>query len=276
MIPIPEKVFEGERGSYFRRLVKTVPSALALHNDPGRLWDKDESGHGWANVTIHCLIEAARVKILASKLDLSDVLIEDVVNAAILHDFYKRFEIKAIQEDMQRGGSGRAGALRANKEADEHLRRAGFRERVIRLANAVGGQPEVLLEVRRILDQERFSPDDLAFLVMHYIDNYTIGSAWVEPAAGGDGDLWNDVDRRVKKNLGNSTYIKMDEESRTFYGDQPFFKGKTSLEALAELSHLIEERFAERIRRERGEVIEPLRLPEVIDKELKKEISLTS
>ena len=222
-INAPEKSFDQKKREYFSRLALQARDALKLHRDIGLLWEKKNGAESWRNVSEHCLVEIARVEILAEKLRLPGNQKKDLMIAASLHDFFKKEEMAVVKEDINQGGSGRVGNLKAKKRATDELIKAGFSENIIRLVNSIGGQPEELFETKNILDKEFLSNEDIAFLVMHYVDDYTRGSDWVTSAAIERGITINDVDRRIQKNLNNPNYQKMNEDSLILHKGHPFF-----------------------------------------------------
>ena len=165
----------------------------------------------------HCLIEAARVRVFAEWLNFSSELKSDLVLAAALHDFNKRFEIEAIDADIAKGGSGLTGYDQASETATRELQRHGFTEGVIRIANSAGGRAENLFVIDTLLNQNQPTNDDLACLVMYYVDSYTRGSDWVEPATEENGQRLNDVDRRLHKIYIRSDYHRMNDASRELF-----------------------------------------------------------
>ncbi len=219
----------------------------------------------WENVTGHCLIEAARACVFADLLGFSTQLKKDLALAALLHDGHKKLEIEAIQEEIKNGGSGRAASLAVTKKYLEELATKGVPKRTIELIGFAGGMPEVLFAAKEILDHASLAEDDVAALVMHYVDAYTKNDEWVESSSGN----LNDVDRRAKKNKDNPNYKKIGEEIDRILRGQPFFSGMDSFEAMALLSHKIEEKFSELIVQKNGMHIRPFDLPQEIDKILK-------
>ena len=65
-----------------------------------------------------------------------------------------------------------------------------------------------------------------------------------------------------QKNMFNTTGIE-------------FFRNKTSVEALRDVCYLIEQRFVQIIANRSEEDINPIRLPEIIDQEIRKRIEKT-
>lgn len=61
------------------------------------------------------------------------------------------------------------------------------------------GRPESIAEAER-LSGEPLSEQNIAFLVMHHVDTYTVGSNWAQPSEiSTDGKRINDTDRRYEK-----------------------------------------------------------------------------
>ncbi len=55
-------------------------------------------GENWKNVTQHCLVEVARVDVLANLIDISKDIREKLKEAAFLHDVNKKQEIEMINK----------------------------------------------------------------------------------------------------------------------------------------------------------------------------------
>ncbi len=267
-------VFQGrtkEEQDYFLALAHTHEHELQLHETLGKLWEKDESGRDWSNVTEHCLIEAARAETLAELLGLSHEIREVLGRAAAVHDFNKREEIKRTKSEIAEGGSGRQAVLAIEKENEAMLRNAGVSEMVISFAGHVTGDPEDTFFVKEILDKHELTEEDCAHLIAHYIDNYTRGSSWAEPAEIIDGKKINDIDRRNIANAANPDYSTMNEEGITLNAGHPFFDGMTRFEAAAAINHEIEKRFASMLQA-LGVLVEPEDLPEYIDRSIREKI----
>ncbi len=256
----------------FTRFRSQLPQAIELHRQ-FRLFELDAQGRSWENVSEHCLIEAARTEVLAEWLNFAIDLKNDLVLAAALHDFNKRFEIEAIDGDIAAGGSGWAGYDRASETATQELKRHGFTERVIRLANSAGGRTENLFAIDVILNRTQPIEDDIACLVMYYVDSYTRGSDWVESAAEDNGQLVNDVDRRLHKIYTRPDYHRMNNASISLFKDHPRFAGKTTAEVMLELSHQVEMKLSELMKQQSHQLIKPRRLPELIDETVRASLS---
>lgn len=266
---------DGER-KYFLSLAKSRAKELALHKNPGRLWEKDERGKDWSNATEHCLMEAARVGMFAKILRLTNDMREKLVSAATAHDFNKKEEIRLTREDIVAGGSGRKGVLIAEEKSEKILRDAGFPDIVISLVGCVAGDPKNIYNIKEILDYSEFSLENIAHLVMHYVDNYTRGSAWAEPAERRGTIGINDVDKRSEMNALNPIYEKMNREGLAFNDSHPFFNGMTRFEASAAINHLIEKRLADIINKNGANIGDPLDTPEFVDTCIKNDIKKNS
>lgn len=264
-----EASFGRKKQAYFTRLGLKMRQALELHKASG-LWERKDGKRDWGNVSEHCLAEAARVGVLAGETGLSDGIRGDLIMAAALHDVSKKEEILSARKAEAEGTSVVAELYRtegAGKE--EKLTIAGFSKRVAHLAEAAGGYPETQLEVKRILDQgESMSEEDLAYLIMHYVDAYTRDSGWVE-SSGPDGQ--NDLDRRtLKTNRKYENWEKIIIAERV--PNEPLFTAGLS-EAMRQAGHRIEALLAQRIESKTGRKIDPETLPEFVDGKIKDEIN---
>lgn len=261
-----------EEKEYFLSLAKSRAKELAFHKNPGRLWDKDEQWKDWSNVTEHCLMEAARVGALANILGLNNDMWENLISAAVLHDFNKKEEISLTREDIAVGGSGRNGALIAEEKSEKILRDAGFSDIIVSLIRHVTDAHFI----KRILDLSNISCDDIAHLIMYYVDNYTRGSRWAESAESRGTIGINDTDRRQEMNTLNPIYEKINNEELALNENHSFFRGMTRCEAAAALNHLIEKRLADIIIKNGVNIGDPLDMPEFVDNCVKNDIKKNS
>lgn len=255
-----EQAFERKKQEYFTKIGLQMRSALALHKAAG-LWQKDNEGErGWRNVSEHCLVEVARTRTLATMLGLKESVSKKLMNAAALHDFFK----KGQKQITVAGGLNRAAFAEATQQADGIMRDAKIPEEIIRLVNAVGD--ESLLETKKILEKDELSEDDIAFLIMHYVDDYTIGSNWVHASEVKDTKEINDLDRRMNINEANLRYQKLNEEGRAIFG------GETAYQAERRIGHIVEEKLADLVKKRGDITVDPIKLPEIIDQKIKEEI----
>lgn len=259
---------------YFLAIAKKHERELQLHEVDGKLWEKDASGKDWSNVTEHCLIEAARADIFSELLCFSNEVRGDLASAALLHDFNKKHEIELTREDIAIGGDGLAGVRRAEEDAKKTLREKGFSEKIILLLTNITGDREDLLQMMRILNLKSATEEDIARLVLHYIDNYTRGSSWVEPAVldVSLGKRINDLDRRSERNAENPTYEKMNAEGIRLNSGDSVLDGMTRFESSAFVNHLIEKKLADLINGCGVNIEDPLNIPEIVDERIKNKI----
>jgi hypothetical protein len=106
---------------------------------------------------------------------------------------------------------------KANKESDAVLRANGFSEMVIRIAGAVGhGSME---DIDLILKNPTFSEEDLAKLILHYIDDYTIGDQLILERPTEDV-----LGARMAANKANERYRQLDLDGIERFGMSTFDK----------------------------------------------------
>lgn len=82
----------------------------------------------WRNISEHCLVEAAGGNLLAEMLDANQ---EKVAQALLLHDWYKRKEIEAMQEV-----GGALGYAKTAEEDSRLLKEFGFPDDIVKLAHS--------------------------------------------------------------------------------------------------------------------------------------------
>ena len=238
--------------------------------DP-RAVEKEFAQQGnWDNVFEHCLIEAARVCVFARLLRFDPELTKDLALAALLHDGHKKREVEAIRRDMEAGKSGRVASMAVAHEYAEELAKKGLSPRAIALMGFAGGMPEVIFTIDKILRTETLDDNSLASLVMHYVDAYTRNDEWAELSAQGV----NDVDRRAQKNRENPNYKKIADEIEAIFAEHDFSSDPDPFNVMAVISHRIEDTLCRLIFERGGAQIDPLCLPEEIDKRIKEDLIL--
>ena len=252
--------FEIQKRKYFSRLAVQMRKALALHKK-AELWKRKDGERDWGNVSEHCLVEVARTDVLAEKFGLSEDIRGGLKTAAALHDFFKKGERTITKE----GGLNWDAFEKASQESTRQMHEAGFSESVVRLANSVGHGS--LMETEKILQKEQFSSEDIAYLILHYVDDYTVGSEKAKPASKSpEGIELNDLDRRVTKNANNTDYGILNEEGQVHFG------GLTAFEMQRRIGHVVEERLAALLRERAGQVVDPKGIPELVDAEINRRI----
>ncbi|MDO8602196.1 MAG: hypothetical protein Q7R62_03720 [bacterium] len=224
----------------------------------------------WDNVIDHCLLEAARAEVLADCIGLSAETKKNLVQAAVLHDFYKKHEVEGMRSEVAAGGSGWKSYQATGKEAVHILKEASISPDVIEIFSSIGSQPVVLEQINSILKKSVFAEQDVVRLAMHYLDDYTIDTDWVRPAEkDAAGVMITDFHRRMQRNKSRPSYEKMNQEQRAEYKNNPLFAGKEPFQVGLELCKKIGEYFVRRIKERSGVSIEEVRLPEYIDAQLR-------
>lgn len=252
--------FEYKKRAFFSNLAVQEIDALRMHKKRG-LWERTPEGsRDWGNVAEHCLVEVARAQIFAELLGLSSEITADMMQAAAVHDYFKRVE----KEIMTAGGFSYDSYAAAQKIVAVDLPTNGYSERVTRLAGAVGH--ETSLEAQRILGLADPNEDDIAYLVMHYIDDYTINSDWAGEAEDTDGNKINDLDRRLDSVEANPRYQTLNQEGTIH------FNGETPYTVQRRVGHAVEQILAELIGEQTGKAIDPVDLPVYIDGLIKEKI----
>ena len=105
-LPTSEKgssSFEEKKTNFFVKIGLKLKPEFLLHREAG-LWEKDtkkeegteneDNAENWRSVSEHCLMEVARVSVFAEQLGLSESVTKDLIEAAALHDFFKKEEMK--------------------------------------------------------------------------------------------------------------------------------------------------------------------------------------
>ncbi|MEW6610085.1 MAG: hypothetical protein AB1352_00435 [Patescibacteria group bacterium] len=297
-----ELTFRRKKQAYFTKIGIEVRYALKFHK-PSKdqrtllsrvsLWEKrdrrpEEKDYpddprrlirDWGNVSEHCLVEVARVEVLAEMLGLSDEVKRKLIIAAALHDSGKRNEVTAMKKAKARCEDVMYASEQADSRWEAMLIRHNVPEDIVHLAGSCGGHPHQLKETMEVLDKfehnKKLTEHDLAFLIMHYVDDFTDGNKWVTESewvmeSEGEGNLINDVDRRMRANAKKELY-KAPERDARIQATRPEFKEMNVWQAMAYVSHRIEETLTFLIQ-EPGREIEPLKIPEEVDKLIREKI----
>lgn len=247
-----ESIFERKKHDFFLALGLRARDWLKTHKHLGGLWQGEKSQR-WENVTKHCLVEAARVEEFSDLLNLSPKAKNELFAAAIIHDYNKKEEIEHTGAQNRTPESfEEVYAITSNK-----LKEFGVDETVIALADSVGHSP--VPEIEKILEQGELDEFDVQKLVMHYVDDYTLGDEWVTPTEQSNGVLINDFDRRMTYNEANQKYIKIKEQG--YYQE------------MRRVGYLVESKLTSLIKESSGIDIDAKSLPEFIDKKIRAKIT---
>lgn len=247
------KARKEEVRNYFVRLGLQMRPALELHQRAG-LWERTpEHKRDWGNVSEHCLAEAARAEVFGDLFRLPAALKEDLKIAGALHDYFKRREKEITRE----GGGTEEAFAKAETESLRRMTEAGFSERVIYLASGTGTVESIKVVTPQLLAKSQLTDDEIAYLALHYIDDYAIGSDWVTPATTlPDGTVVNAFDRR------------MDDLDVRY----PELKAEGFNDFQRDIGHQVEERLAQILSERTGLQVSPKQLPETIEQGLKERI----
>ncbi|MBI3558763.1 hypothetical protein HY085_00030 [Candidatus Gottesmanbacteria bacterium] len=222
----------------------------------------DKGPDSFRNAVEHCLVEVARVEVLGNWLKLPADMVDDMKMGVFLHDFDKKQEIELFKKLKATGGPQLETIEKLAIHSNKTLKQNGYSARVVWLASAPGGLLSELKAVKNILDKRALSNDDLAFLICHYVDDLSIGSNWILPNRAENGQEINIIDERAAANKKKSYNSTLNQEITKVLGIDGF-------DAMAEVSHLIEQRLAKAIFEQTGETVDPLKIPEFIDEKIK-------
>lgn len=284
-LPIPQEdpAFQHTKTAYFASLGMQETDAFRMHQKQG-LWDRAENKEGvmqrdWGNVSEHCLVEVARVRVLTDMLGLDEAIAKDTSTAAALHDYFKKGE----KELMVANGLSPEAYSEAGKQSAEGLRGAilgpdsqprGFSERVVWLAGSVGHETVPTAEL--IANKPDKTDEDLAYLTMHAVDDWTMNAKWANAAeVGDDGIVRNDLDRRMDAASANPRYAVLRDHILTGVDGQPYRGGiEGAYDAQRRVGHEVMGALTDAIReRTGGEVnINPVDLPVYVDNVIKQHI----
>lgn len=259
---------EGQKTRYWARVGLSVREGMKMHKLTGQL---EKGPDSWRNVTGHCLGQVARSGTLGRLIELPEDLVGDMRLGAMLHDFDKKQEMTVTREANLIGASPLSTARSEHQIAGELLETAGFSGRVRKLAGASGVDAPQLREAQRILDQNSLSDEDLAWLIVHYVDDCSIGTDWVRRSQEGR----NIVDYRMEQNKTKVDYVKISEEISQELMGHPKLGNMNLYDAGAFVSHQIEQRLAQRVKDRTGKVVDPLAIPELVDQKIREDIART-
>lgn len=270
---------------YFSRVALSVRPAMRIHRKEG-FWEsvdpKPRKSRRWEQVSTHCLVVAARVRILARLLGLNEATTRSLTIAAAAHDSNKPIEISMIecQPDDHHV------FVEASQQHQAQLRRYGLAEDCIKMMSGIGhlGRhefskaldefDEYFGDIRRHEDDGHPIPDkmnelSLATLILAYVDSYSILDWWVDLPRWTEGQPTRDanpVDARTDRNIIHP-YYRFLNERRLMGGLDPVY------EVIRQNSHAFETKIAHVLERLHGFELQPRQLPQFIDDIIRYEIS---
>lgn len=263
------------------KLLGSVKNGLRMHREAGLLTPElNKEGkreRPWRNISWHCLCVAARVEIVGEWLGFSRDLVTDMKNAAFLHDYDKRGQVELFRKLKETKEAQLQAVIDQAERSIQRLRDEGFSERVVWLASAPGGLPGELILTKGILDEQMLTDDKLAYVICHLGDDFSSGSRLVRSVTVGEnGQRTNEVDYRAEENEKKKDTQKLAREREDYFIDDPFFGGLNLYAAMAKVSHLAEQRLAEEINKRTGEKVDPMEIPEIVDRKLQEKLSTKS
>ena len=174
----------------------------------------------WRNISEHCLAEAVGADILAEHLGADR---DAVVEAALIHDWYKRREIEAMKKT-----DGAFGYEKTAEEDESFLREFGIDEIMIKLSHS---------NIPERADFEYLKNRSMEEKIIHFIDTILSGSEFVD---------FNERLRVVEQKKHN---VEFSESFRDKYS------GKSLFEVQRETIIIEQQEFEETLNLQPGELI---------------------
>ena len=259
---LSERIFRGLTDSYFNRFESGLPAASAYHSE-------QETPKGAIR---HCLLVAARSKILARDIGLLDDTIDDLVLGVALHDTFPN--VNGVKPCKKTHEFLWEDFLRSYDQTRGRLKNAGFSEQVVALAGAASHL--AYWQAEKILKNK---PNEYgaAFLIVHYVDAYTADDeqiSWVKPEEvreqkNEDDVIRNELDyRMVRKEF---DYFNLSRGGVKHYKDK-LGVGTRTFQAELRLCRDIEKYLCALINARRASPINPIIIPRCVDMKLRAEI----
>ena len=259
-------VFAAQKQAFFDGLKKQVEPAMALHEANG-LWNPEDD---WSNVTDHCLLQAARVGVMADLIGLDEEVKQDLVLAAAVHDAYKKEEVTKLRAD----GLSWDSYMSAQVEAEEQLKQTGFSAAVIEIARSVAHEtvPDMWAILQEVYESQpdafdvskiELSDIEKAKLIMHYSDDYTVEAEWAKMSPAGDdpdsAGPMGPLEERMRYNETNEKYQVINVAGTAWFGGAKTYVAQRA--AGIEVERLL----TDMINKRNGTDIRPEQLPIYID-----------
>lgn len=194
--------YEKKRAKHFSGLALRNLGLMKLHKEFGLLPKKE----GWGNISEHCVVEAAAAEVVADSLGLSEDLKRKLVQAALLHDYYKRREVEKAR-------AAKNSATSFDEAADESKRillERGIDKDVVTIADSAGhtslsAMQDLLQRSDELNDVEKLQ------MVFHYLDDITLNTDIVP------------LDLRIDMLENNPKYVKLNESGREIFNGRKMF-----------------------------------------------------
>ncbi len=247
-------------------------SILDLHKEAGHVED-------WDNLVDLSTMQAARARALGELAGMPNWS-QPMENGSMGHNLRKRKELEVTREANKKGTSPLAAVKPILAEVPKALKDAGFSRKIRRLASAPRGYAPQLIEVDRIVRKwektGRISNRNAAYLAVHYVSDLAsgpTGTDWVTPSKRGSNEqiVYNVVDTRAEENNEKVDYTGIIQEIAAELQGTPL-EGMNTHDAMAMLSHKIEDIFAPMIEKNIGRSVNPRKIPEMIDQKIREKI----
>lgn len=268
--------YPGIRRQHFVALARQHPDAWRMHHI-NEQFHTIEGVNGIPAVR-HCMVQAARARVLACLLRLDLITTNMLVKAALLHDSFKAHEVRY----MRAVGPSWDSYDFAQQMAQQSWRQTRlFSEGVILIASSVAHESLVdmlvLAEKARLYGVGSLSPFEIAQLAMHYLDDITVEDQWAEPADGSS----NIISVRMRRNASNPRYARLNEQGRTMLraeaakrGLPHFLHQETTYAAQEWVGYLVQDLLADLVgARTGGIAIRSVDLPVIIDNIIRQELN---
>jgi hypothetical protein len=167
---------------------KEFQSEFDLLKNEGRLTDD------WSNIYNHCKLEGIVAMILSNLINLSEDDSKVLIKAAILHDWYKKYEIE------QSKGLGNIEYQNSEHDSYNKLLAVGVQNKSVDVAHSVGA-----LSLKEIIGSQ-----DLLKKLMHFIDDICLNDKLVE------------IDERIDYN--ERKYPQLNEAGRKIFEGKTYFE----------------------------------------------------
>lgn len=204
------KKFEISKKHYFNKFKKLHIDSFRPHYGKG---ETDGEGPGvWKNVSEHCLVAGIFASILCDLLRISEVMKGKVIEAAILHDWYKKHESLALQTAMDEGAISLKIISKIKEKDAQLLREMGISEEIIFLTGA---------NVPKTVDGPNTIPEKIIWYVDAMLSNtdvVPIRQRFDNLERGWDGEKQNQI--RAKRNNVTSNLYKAKFGGRSMYDVQ--------------------------------------------------------
>jgi len=167
---------------------KKFQSEFALLKNEGRLIGD------WSHIYNHCRFEGEVAIILSDLINLNETDSTILIKAAILHDWYKRYEIEQVK------GLGMEDYKNSENDSYDKLLALGVQNRIVEVAHSVGS-----LALEEIINSQ-----NLLQKIMHFIDDICLNDKIVE------------IDERIDYN--EQKYPQLSKEGREEFGGRTYFE----------------------------------------------------